>query len=61
MVWVCERRCGARGVKKYASAEQAARYASRLDRDDRRDLGRRAPLFGTLPLRIIHALRRRNS
>jgi hypothetical protein len=61
MVWVCQRGCGSSDRKVYASAEQATRYARALDRDDRSELGRRAPLLGLLPLRIIHSLRRRGA
>lgn len=61
MVWTCQRGCGARGEKVYESDAQAIRYARGLDRDDRRELGKRAPLLGMLPLRIIHSLRRRDS
>ena len=48
---VCERGCGLEGSKAYASAGEAARYATALDRDDARDLGRRAPL-SLFPLRL---------
>ena len=58
MRWTCERQCGARGEKRYATAEDAARYASAFDREDRQDLGRRAPL-GLLPLRLIRAAKHR--
>jgi hypothetical protein len=55
MTWVCER-CGAGGGRKaYASAEEASRYAAALDREDRADLGRRAPLVGLFPLRLWRA------
>jgi hypothetical protein len=59
MRWSCERDCGAGGEKTYASAADAARYARALDREDRDELGRRAPLIGLLPLRIAWLLRRR--
>jgi hypothetical protein len=59
MRWECRRGCGVHGSKSYATAEDAARYARGLNREDRDDLGRRAPLVGLLPLRIIRALRRR--
>jgi hypothetical protein len=59
MSWHCQRDCGAGGVKRYATAEQAERYARAFDREDREDLGRRAPLIGLLPLRIVRALRDR--
>jgi hypothetical protein len=59
MTWACAR-CGAvGGSKRYASAEEAARYAAAFDREDREDLGRRAPLVAGLPLRLVRALRRR--
>ena len=58
MRWTCERGCGAGGEKRYASAADARRYAAAFDREDREDLGRRAPLIGLLPLRIFRALRR---
>jgi hypothetical protein len=59
MAWACGR-CGARGgAKTYESAEDAARYARAFDREDRDDIGRRAPLIAGLPLRVIRALRRR--
>ena len=61
LVWTCERGCTARGEKTYDSADQAARYALHLDRDVRRQLGKRAPLLGMFPLRIIHSLRRRGA
>lgn len=57
--WTCARGCGAGGVKRYATAEQAARYARAFDAEDADDLGRRAPLFGLLPLRVARALARR--
>jgi hypothetical protein len=59
MRWQCRRGCGAGGSKRYPSAEQAQRYARAFDREDRNDLGRRAPLVGLLPLRIAHAIRER--
>jgi hypothetical protein len=59
MRWTCER-CGAVGGEKtYASRDEAARYARALDREDRSDLGRRAPLVGLLPLRLWRAWRDR--
>ena len=58
MHWTCERGCGAGGEKVYASAADARRYARAFDREDRADIGRRAPLIGLLPLRIWRALRR---
>jgi hypothetical protein len=58
MRWACERGCGAGGEKTYASSADAARYAQAFDCEDRRDLGRRAPLVGLLPLRIAWLVRR---
>ena len=59
MSWACAR-CGREGGRKrYPSAADAARYAAAFDREDRHDLGRRAPLIGLLPLRIVRALRGR--
>jgi hypothetical protein len=57
--WYCERGCVAEGDRDYASAEDARRYARALDRDPRTDLGRRAPPFALLPLRLAHRLRAR--
>jgi hypothetical protein len=59
MRWECERGCRAGGVKRYPSAEDAQRCAHAFDRGDRQDLGRRAPLFGLLPLRLARAFRER--
>jgi hypothetical protein len=58
MYWTCQRGCGAGGEKFYATPADARRYATALDRQERDDLGRRAPLIGLLPLRIWRALRR---
>ncbi len=59
MRWACER-CGHEGgVKRYATPDEARRYAAAFDREDRHDLGRRAPLLGLLPLRLARLLRRR--
>jgi hypothetical protein len=58
MRWDCARACGAGGEKRYASEDDARRYAAAFDREDREDLGRRAPLVAGLPLRIARALRR---
>jgi hypothetical protein len=58
MRWRCQRGCGAEGSKSYASPADARRYARALDREDREDLGRRAPLIGLLPLRVWRWLRR---
>jgi hypothetical protein len=61
MRWRCARGCGAEGAKTYATASDAERYARAFDREDREDLGRRAPLFGLLPLRLARALRGRRA
>ena len=58
MRWACQRDCGAAGSKTYATAAEADRYARAFDREDGRDLGRRAP-GGLLPMRLIRALRSR--
>jgi hypothetical protein len=56
MRWSCER-CGAGGgEKRYPDAERAAFYARAFDREDRSELGRRAPV-GLLPLRLLRAAR----
>jgi hypothetical protein len=52
MRWECARGCGAGGSKEYGSALDASRYARAFDREDRADLGRRAPFLGMFPLRI---------
>jgi hypothetical protein len=59
MYWSCQRGCGAGGSKDYASAADAARYARGFDREERDDVGRRAPLFGLFPLRLLRAFRQR--
>ena len=59
MRWACEREgCDAGGAKRYATAAEAARFAAAFDVEDRRELGRRAPL-GLLPLRLWRAWQRR--
>jgi len=59
MRWTCGR-CGHEGgVKEYPTPEDARRFAAAFDREDRQDLGRRAPLIGLLPLRLARMLRRR--
>jgi hypothetical protein len=58
MRWRCQRGCGAGGEKRYRTAEEAHRYATAFDREDRDDLGRRAPL-GLTPLRLLRAVRNR--
>lgn len=57
MHWTCQR-CGATGgVKAYPTSADARRYARAFDREDRDALGRRAPLIGLFPLRLVRALR----
>ncbi len=52
MRWGCER-CGeAGGEKEYRSAAEAERFARAFDFDERGSTGKRAPLFGLLPLRL---------
>ena len=58
MRWTCERGCGAGGSKEYSSAAEASHYAAAFDREDRTELGRRAPLLGLFPLRLWWILRR---
>jgi hypothetical protein len=57
MHWSCQRGCGAGGAKTYATTDEASRYAAAFDREDREDLGRRAPLVAGLPLRLLRAVR----
>jgi hypothetical protein len=59
MRWSCQRGCGAGGEKEYGSPADAQRFARAFDREDRDDLGKRAPLVGLFPLRIYRALRKR--
>jgi hypothetical protein len=59
MRWTCERGCGAGGSKEYSGPEEAARYATAFDREDRSEVGRRAPALGMFPLRLWWTLRRR--
>ena len=59
MRWSCERCEALGGEKEYASPEEAARFASAFDREDRDDIGRRAPFLGMFPLRIWRRLRDR--
>ncbi len=51
MTWHCQRGCGVAGRKTYPTAAQAQRSAAAFDREDRDDLGRRAPFVGLFPLR----------
>jgi Prophage protein (DUF1660) len=55
MRWTCERGCGEAGEKRYASAEDASRYARAFDRQDRSDIGRR-PLLSLLPVGLARRL-----
>jgi hypothetical protein len=59
MRWRCEHGCGVEGTKEYASSQDAQRYAQAFDRQDSEDLGRRPPLVGLLPLRLLWVLRKR--
>lgn len=43
--------------KRCPSAEDAERYARAYDHEDAEDLGRRAPLVGLFPLRLLRAVR----
>jgi hypothetical protein len=55
MRWSCGR-CGTNGGEKtYPSAAEAIQFAAAFDREDRSDLGRRAPLVALLPLRLWRA------
>jgi hypothetical protein len=56
MHWECERDCGFGGSKTYPDPQTARRFATAFDRDDRRDLGKRAPLSLT-PLRLVRRAR----
>jgi hypothetical protein len=58
MTWTCRRGCGAGGAKRYRTPADARRYATAFDREERDDLGRRAPLISGLPLRLLRAVRR---
>ncbi|GGU04622.1 hypothetical protein [Actinomadura citrea] len=60
LVWSCDRKCEAGGAKEYETAGDAARYARAFDREDREDLGRRAPLIGLFPLRLFRTFRNRH-
>jgi hypothetical protein len=57
MRWRCQR-CADSGSKVYDTERDAYRYARAFDREDRDDLGRRAPLIGLLPLRLWRRMRR---
>jgi hypothetical protein len=60
MRWECERECGFRGEKRYASAADAQRYARALDRRDADSLGKR-PTLSLLPLWLSRRVGRRPS
>jgi hypothetical protein len=60
MHWECQRGCGAGASKTYPSTAAAHHYASAFDREDRDQLGRRAPLLGMFPLRIWHKIHGRS-
>jgi hypothetical protein len=57
--WHCARGCGAGGARYYKSADDARRYARALARGPHEGLGRSAPPFGLLPLRIADRMRGR--
>jgi hypothetical protein len=61
MRWRCQRCGAAGGAKEYGSPAEAARYARAFDREDRDDLGRRAPLVAGFPLRLWLLWRRRRA
>ncbi len=56
MRWSCTRGCEAGGAKEYPTSEEAAHFAAAFDKRENRDLGKRAPLIGLLPLRLWHRL-----
>jgi len=59
MRWTCQRGCGAGGSKEYASAAEASTFAAAFDREDRDELGRRAPILGMFPLRLWCSMRKK--
>jgi hypothetical protein len=59
MRWTCGRCAVVGGSKKYATIAEAERFARAFDREDREDLGRRAPLVTGFPLRLLRAWRLR--
>lgn len=61
MTWYCQRGCSTAGQKTYPTAAQARRFAAAFDREDRDDLGRRAPFVGLFPLRLWRQWRTRCS
>jgi hypothetical protein len=56
MRWSCERCGSAGGEKEYPSESEARRYARAFDFDQRDSTGKRAPLFGLLPLRLWRSM-----
>jgi len=61
MTWACER-CGeGGGSKTYPTADEAALYARAFDREDREDLGRRAPLIAGIGPRLVRIARQRRA
>jgi len=58
MRWECERGCGEGGSKRYASPQDAQRYAKAFDRRDGDALGKR-PLLSLLPLWLARKVSRR--
>jgi hypothetical protein len=59
MRWDCARDCGATGSKRYATADEARRYATALNREDREALGQR-PLLSLLPMKLLARGRERH-
>ena len=57
MRWTCSRGCGVGGSKSYPGPSTAQHYARAFDRRDNRDVGRRAPLIGLVPLRLWRRIR----
>ncbi|MCW2968493.1 MAG: hypothetical protein JWM71_2265 [Solirubrobacteraceae bacterium] len=56
MRWACGRCGGAGGEKRYATAEEATRFAAAFDREDSSNVGNH-PTLSTLPLWVAHKLR----
>ncbi|MDX6631567.1 MAG: hypothetical protein QOH00_3813 [Gaiellales bacterium] len=59
MHWECARKCGARGSKRYTSADDASRYARGLEGDSVPAGEGRMPLVSALPLRLLRRIRGR--
>jgi hypothetical protein len=59
MQWSCQRGCGDGGSKRYETADDAKLFARAFDREDREDIGRRAPFFALFPLRLLGRGRKR--